>query len=119
VWSRIEPVLDAKEMVLDCTEVMASRVEPRADEPLRIDAMLVKLLSTRYIRMLFESEGTSITEFVREERLTRARLLLLSPRFAERRIAEIAYAVGFNDLSYFNRAFRRRFGRSPSEVREG
>jgi AraC-like DNA-binding protein len=75
-------------------------------------------LSTRYIRMLFEGEGTSVTEFVREERLRRARLLLLSPRFAERRIAEIAYAVGFNDLSYFNRAFRRRFGLSPSEARE-
>jgi AraC-like DNA-binding protein len=75
-------------------------------------------LSTRYIRMLFESEGTSVTEFVREERLRRARALLLSPRFAERRIAEIAYAVGFNDLSYFNRTFRRHFGLSPSEVRE-
>jgi len=26
--------------------------------------------------------------------------------------------VGFNDLSYFNRAFRRRYGEMPSEVRE-
>ncbi|HET7614712.1 MAG TPA: helix-turn-helix domain-containing protein [Gemmatimonadaceae bacterium] len=68
--------------------------------------------------MLFESESTTFTEFVREERLTRARSKLLSPRFAARRIAEIAYEVGFNDLSYFNRSFRRRFGHSPSEVRE-
>ena len=75
-------------------------------------------LSARYVRMLFESEGTSVTDFVREERLKRARSLLLSPRFAGRRIAEIAYEVGFNDLSYFNRSFRRRFGRSPSELRE-
>jgi AraC-like DNA-binding protein len=75
-------------------------------------------VSTRYVGMLFESEGTTVTEFVREERLTRARTILFSPRFAGRRIAEIAYEVGFNDLSYFNRSFRRRFGRSPSEVRE-
>ena len=75
-------------------------------------------LSPRYVGMLFESEGTSMTEFVREERLKRARSMLLSPRFRGRRIAEIAYEVGFNDLSYFNRSFRRRFGRSPSEVRE-
>jgi AraC-like DNA-binding protein len=75
-------------------------------------------LSPRYVGMLFESEGTSMTEFVRQERLKRARSMLLSPRFRGRRIAEIAYAVGFNDLSYFNRSFRRRFGRSPSEVRE-
>jgi AraC-like DNA-binding protein len=44
--------------------------------------------------------------------------MLLSPRFAGRRIAEVAYEVGFNDLSYFNRSFRRRFGLSPREVRE-
>lgn len=75
-------------------------------------------LSPRYLRMLFEGDGTTITEFVREERLKRARAMLLSARFSGRRVAEIAYAVGFNDLSYFNRSFRRRFGHSPSEVRE-
>lgn len=74
-------------------------------------------LSSRYVGMLFESEGTSMTEFVREQRLRRARSMLLNPRYRERRIAEIAYAVGFNDLSYFNRSFRRRFGHSPSEIR--
>lgn len=75
-------------------------------------------LSTRYIRMLFEAGGTSVTEFVRGERLDRARSMLLSPRFADRKIADVAYEVGFNDLSYFNRTFRRRFGLSPSEARE-
>lgn len=75
-------------------------------------------LSPRYVGMLFESEGTNMTEFVREERLKRARSMLLSPHFRGRRIAEIAYAVGFNDLSYFNRSFRRRFGHSPREIRE-
>jgi AraC-like DNA-binding protein len=68
--------------------------------------------------MLFESEDTSMTEFVLEERLKRARTLLLDPRFAARRIAEIAYEVGFNDVSHFNRTFRRRFGRTPGELRE-
>jgi AraC-like DNA-binding protein len=75
-------------------------------------------LSPRYVGMLFESEGTTMTKFVREERLKRARAMLLSPRSVGRRIAEIAYAVGFNDVSYFNRSFRRRFGCSPSEIRE-
>src|SRR5436305_9097464 len=53
-------------------------------------------LSARYVGMLFESEGMSMTEFVREERLKRSRSMLLSPRFAGRRIAEVAYDVGFN-----------------------
>jgi AraC-like DNA-binding protein len=75
-------------------------------------------LSPRYVGMLFESEGTSFSEFVREERLKRAHRMLLSPRFDHLRISEIAYDVGFNDLSYFNRCFRRRFGCSPGEARE-
>jgi AraC-like DNA-binding protein len=75
-------------------------------------------LSTRYVRMLFESEGTSFSEFVRDERLRRAHRMLLSRRFEDRRISDIAYEVGFNDLSYFNRCFRGRFGCSPGEVRE-
>jgi AraC-like DNA-binding protein len=75
-------------------------------------------LSPRYVGMLFESEGTSFSEFVREERLKRAHRMLLSPRFDHLRISEIAYEVGFNDLSYFNRTFRRRFGCSPGEARE-
>lgn len=58
-------------------------------------------LSTRYVRMLFESEGTSFTEFVCEERLKSAHSRLLSRRFDHLRISEIAYDVGFNDLSYF------------------
>jgi AraC-like DNA-binding protein len=75
-------------------------------------------LSPRYVRMLFECEGSSFSEFVREERLKRAHSMLLSPCFEHRRISEIAYEVGFNDLSYFNRTFRRRFGHSPGELRQ-
>jgi AraC-like DNA-binding protein len=33
---------------------------------------------------------------------------------AERRISDIAFACRFNDLSYFNRCFRRRFGLTPT-----
>ena len=73
-------------------------------------------LSPRYIRMLFEGEGTTFSEFVRDERLKRARRLLLSAR--QRAIGDIAFSVGFNDLSYFNRSFRRRFGCSPREMRD-
>jgi AraC-like DNA-binding protein len=75
-------------------------------------------ISPRYARMLFECEGTTFTEFVREQRLLLARRMLISRRFDHRRIGDIAYDAGFNDLSYFNRLFRRRFGLSPGGVRE-
>jgi AraC-like DNA-binding protein len=32
-------------------------------------------------------------------------------------IIDIAFAVGFGDISHFNRVFRRRFGDTPSRVR--
>jgi AraC-like DNA-binding protein len=35
----------------------------------------------------------------------------------ERRISDIAFDCGFNDLSYFNRCFRRRFGAPPTQFR--
>jgi AraC-like DNA-binding protein len=43
--------------------------------------------------------------------------MLGSLRFADRRITEIVFACGFNDISYFNRAFRARYGASPSDIR--
>jgi AraC-like DNA-binding protein len=36
-----------------------------------------------------------------------------------RAISTIAFELGFNDLSYFNRTFRRRYSATPSEIRDG
>jgi AraC-like DNA-binding protein len=74
-------------------------------------------ISPSYVRKLFESEGTSFTDFVLSERLARARQLIADPRSADRTIGDIALEAGFGDLSYFNRAFRRRFGDTPSTIR--
>jgi AraC-like DNA-binding protein len=43
--------------------------------------------------------------------------MLRDARFADSGISVIAFDAGFGDLSHFNRAFRRRFGASPSELR--
>jgi len=74
-------------------------------------------LSARYVRKLFESEGTSLSDFLLSQRLVRAHRMLGDPAHAGRSITAIAYEAGFNDLSYFNRAFRRCYGATPSEVR--
>jgi AraC-like DNA-binding protein len=75
-------------------------------------------LSPRYIHMLFEAEGVTFSEYVVARRLAHAKKLLVDPRFAGRMIGAIALEVGFGDLSYFNRTFRRHFGMTPSEMRE-
>lgn len=74
-------------------------------------------ITPRYVRMLFEGEGTSFTAFLLEQRLGRSYRLLSDPRCAGRTVSAIAFAAGFGDLSYFNRVFRRRYGCSPSAVR--
>jgi AraC-like DNA-binding protein len=74
-------------------------------------------LSPRYVHMLFEGEGTTFSTLVREQRLLRARNMLRSPRYAGHAISSIAFAVGFSDLSHFNRSFRTSFGATPTEIR--
>ena len=74
-------------------------------------------ISESYMRKLFESEGTSFSDFVLEQRLERVRRLLADPNLVDRTIASLAFSAGFGDLSYFNKAFRRRFSATPSEVR--
>jgi AraC-like DNA-binding protein len=75
-------------------------------------------LSPRQAQRMFEQAGTTFTEFVLEQRLLLARKLLQDPRSRSRKISDIAHSSGFADLSYFNRAFRKRFGATPSELRE-
>jgi len=68
-------------------------------------------VSESYIRKLFEGEDTSFSEFVLTRRLPRAHRLLVDPGRVEQSIASIAFGVGFGDLSYFNRAFKRFYVR--------
>jgi AraC-like DNA-binding protein len=71
-------------------------------------------LSERQAQRLFAQAGSTFSEFVLEQRLLQARRLLLQASNRTRKVSDIAYAVGFNDLSYFNRSFRRRFDTTPS-----
>jgi len=75
-------------------------------------------LSTRYVQHLFELSGTSFTGYVLEQRLLSAHRLLREPKGRWRKVSDIAAAAGFSDISYFNRAFKVRFGGTPTEIRE-
>jgi AraC-like DNA-binding protein len=75
-------------------------------------------ISARYIRQLFAADGASFADFVLERRLAAVHLMLSDVRFADRTISAIAFEVGFGDVSEFSRVFRRRYGVTPSDVRE-
>jgi AraC-like DNA-binding protein len=74
-------------------------------------------LPLRYLQRLFELEGETCTDFVLRRRLARAHGLLRDPKTFEQPISTLAFAAGFRHLSRFNRAFRARFGQTPSDVR--
>lgn len=81
------------------------------------DAARSQGISPRYIQRLFEAKGTTFSEFLRDSRLDLAfeRLRLAAP--GESSITMLAYDCGFQDLSSFNRSFRRRYGATPSDIR--
>jgi AraC-like DNA-binding protein len=56
-------------------------------------------VSGRRAQRLFASSGTTFSEFGLEQRLLSARRLLLHEQGRDRKISDVAYTVGFNDLS--------------------
>jgi AraC-like DNA-binding protein len=76
-------------------------------------------VTVRYLHKLFQNEGITYSEFVLGQRLARAFGMLRNPLHARRAISTIAFELGFNDLSYFNRGFRRRYDATPSDIRNG
>lgn len=58
--------------------------------------------------------GKSFSEYLNDYRLEKAMEML---RSTDERIADIAYDVGFANVTYFNRLFKSRFGYSPKELR--
>jgi AraC-like DNA-binding protein/ligand-binding sensor protein len=71
--------------------------------------------STFYFCKIFKkATGLSFTEYLARVRIEKAKALLLSPH---RRVSEIAYEVGFQSLTHFNRKFRKIAGMSPTAYR--
>ena len=67
-----------------------------------------------FCKVFKKSTGLKFTDYVARMRLEDARTELLNPN---RRISEIAYDVGFQSLTQFNRMFKRIFGQSPTQFR--
>lgn len=75
-------------------------------------------ITPRSIQRLFESEGTTLTRYLLDQRLARAREMLTDPHRNGEKVSTIAYNCGFGDVSYFNRVFRLQYGGTPSDIRE-
>ena len=67
-----------------------------------------------YCKLFRKATGLNFTDYVSRLRTEKAKNLLLNPNL---RISEIAYEVGFQSLTHFNRVFKKVVGQSPTEYR--
>ncbi len=100
---------------------LASAMKRYADETFTESITLHQLSAIyhkneKYLGRLFKKEiGVSYSEYVLEKRLERAKRLLLE---TEDKIIDVALCCGFNNVSYFNRAFLKKNGSSPVRFRK-
>ncbi len=66
-------------------------------------------------RKLQEATGQSVSQFIREYRLQRAKEILLSEDITA---AEVAYQVGFGSATYFSKSFTDFYGYPPGEAKK-
>jgi len=75
-------------------------------------------ISERYLRLIFEQEGNSPSQYLRQNRLGLAAQKLRDPKFSDISILDIATGSGFGDGAYFSRLFRNAFGMTPTNFRK-
>jgi AraC-like DNA-binding protein/ligand-binding sensor protein len=68
-----------------------------------------------FCKMFKKATGLNFTEYLSRIRIERSRNLLLNPHL---RVSEIAFEVGFQSLTHFNRVFKNTIGQSPTRYRQ-
>ena len=91
-------------------------IQQHKNEPLSLAAVAQASGASvfHFCKVFKKTTGLKFTDYVARVRLEDAKNELLNP---SRRISEVAYDVGFQSLTQFNRMFKRIFGQSPTEFR--
>jgi AraC-like DNA-binding protein len=91
-------------------------IEQHSGEELSLSevAKAVNISANHLSEKFKQVTGVNFVDYVARARFEKARDILLN---SNRRISEIAFAVGFQSLSQFNRVFKKLSGKSPTEHR--
>mgnify|MGYP000435706201 CR=1 FL=1 len=111
-----EPSGKDRSKSLEKMKLILKYVENNYMEKITIEdiANEVGLSQSHFMKYFKNTMGTSFVDYLNEYRLTMASRLLIS---SDSSILAIASEVGFENLSYFNRIFKKRFGQTPREYR--
>ncbi|AUI50972.1 hypothetical protein AC20117_09230 [Arthrobacter crystallopoietes] len=74
-------------------------------------------ISPRYLQMLFQRNGVTVSSWIRERRLERCHRDLADPSHASDSVTALAARWGFLEPAHFSRTYKKRFGVSPRETR--
>lgn len=94
-------------------------VEAHLRDPRLSPAQVASALhvSPRYLRMLFQDCGESLSAFILRRRLEECARLFANPLWYGQAVADVAFTMGFNSAAHFARSFRLRFGTTPTGYR--
>ncbi len=97
--------------------IIKNTVAKNLKSPATVEEMSVEInVSASRLRQLFKKEtGMSFGEYVRQQRLERARELLETTFM---RVQEVSAAIGIHDQSYFNRLFKEKYGLTPGKYHD-
>lgn len=82
--------------------------------PIRAAAKLAGMSATQFMKTFKQVAGMTLVAYLNHVRLAKAARLL---RDSGRSIADISSETGFSDQSYFDKRFKRAFGRTPKQFR--
>ena len=81
---------------------------------MRVVAQAVHTSAFYFCKLFKKVTGINFTDYLSRVRIEKAKNLLLNPNL---RVSEIAFEVGFQSLTHFNRVFKKLLGQSPTEYR--
>lgn len=104
-----------KALVVRVSDIIIKNIE---NENLSLDDVAAEaaLSKMQLYRKLRVAVGMTPTEFIRHIRLENARKLL---KTSHKTVQEIMYACGFSNKTYFYREFKKKYGVTPKQLREG
>ena len=106
-----------KEETMDLFEQTVTKVFNQANRQFRLDEISreIGLTVSAFCKTFKKKYGIPFVEYVNSIRLNNAKKLLIQTNFY---IDDICYESGFNNISFFNRKFKKTTGMTPSEFRK-